>query len=190
MPDLGDRTRRLSAVGVELLRPWPLDDAVVTPPDVAWSASACGRESGRIDHAFDDTDADRIAKGNAAWLAAAERFALFDAAGTFLLSVATDTDDDPRSWWFQARVTGGWDLIGRGAEARVLGHGWGVPAFVTHSADGNVLIAASAYETCFSVFVVPAPSRASVLRRSAAQLLDATPRPSDRRSGISRWLGL
>jgi hypothetical protein len=163
-------------------------DDIVTPPDVAWSASACGRESGRRDRAFDGTDAERVDRGNAAWLQMAQQFGLFDSDGSFLVSVATGAGDELLPQWFQAKLMDNWDLIGTGAREGVLGFGWSVPAFVMHSVDGNVLIAASTYETSFSVFVVPHPMESSVLRRSAEEWLKRSDWPSDRQSSARRWL--
>jgi len=185
--DLDERTRRLLTAGVELVQPWPLLDDTVTPVDVAWSASSCGRESGRVDRAFDDTDPDRIDRGNAAWLELARQFGLFDREGRFLLSVSTGTDD-VISRWFQARLKSDWDLIGAGGAECVLGFGWGVPGFVMHSIDGAALVAASSYESGFSVFAVPHPNRSSTLRRSAEQWLAQRDWPRERRASAERWL--
>jgi hypothetical protein len=143
-----------------------------------------------LDRAFDDADPRRVEDGNAAWLHLAEHCGLFDGEGVFLLSVATGTDDDPMPQWYRARLLNAWDLIGAGAWDGVLGYGSLVPAFVMHSTDGAVLIAASTYESCFSVFAVPYPRRSEVLRRSAEYWLGRPDWPAERRQAARLWLSL
>jgi hypothetical protein len=186
--DLEERTSRLATAGVELIRPWPPGDDHVTPVDVAWGATGCGPESGRVDRAFDDDDPERVEKGNAAWLELSQRYGLFDPDGTFLVSVSTGDDDEPEAHWFQARLGQTWDVVGLGAEQRVLGFGWAVPSFVMHSTDGETLIAATWYERSFSVFAIPHPIGASGLRRAAEIWLAREDWPGERRAITQRWL--
>lgn len=186
--ELRERVARLRLAGVEVLHPRPLADATVTPPDVAWSASNCGAGTGRVDRPVDDDDPDRIAKGNAAWLALARESGLFDGDGVFLLAVEDGPAEYGSPRWHEVRLAADWDLVGRGAEARVLGFGSGVPAFVMSAKDGRVLLAASWYESCFSVFAVPDPVRAVPLRQEAERLLLKPDYPEPRRTATRQWL--
>jgi hypothetical protein len=186
--ELSERLRRLSSAGIEAIEIWRSGEFPVTPIELVWAATGCGPDSGRVDRAFDDADPDRISKGNAAWLEMAGQYSLFDSEGSFLL--ATDTAGEPGRYdeWLRVRLTSPWDLMGRGAEARVLGGGWGVPEFWMHSIDGEVLLGASWFETCFSVIAIPRPYSAGVLR-GQAELFLTEPEHSDRtRATLRRWL--
>jgi hypothetical protein len=57
-----------------------------------------------------------------------------------------------------------------------------------HSTDGRVLIAASSYESSFSVFAIPHPRDSHVLRQAARQWLQRTDSPSETREAAQRWL--
>lgn len=179
--------RRLSLAGVEVIRPWPISDVMVTPPAVAGSAGCCGQESGRQDRAVDYSDADRVEKGNTGWSELAHEFGLMSDDGTFLVSLATQPE--PAKQWFEVRLHTGWDLVGVGAEQLVLGHGHGDPVFATHSIDGKVLIIADWYETFFSMIAIPNPQRSPVLRRIAGSLIDHHLEwPSEHRLAAQGWL--
>lgn len=186
--DLQERIRRLSLAGVEVIRPWPISDVAVTPPDVAWSAAACGKDSGRQDRAVDYADPDRVRKGNTAWSELAHEFGLMSGDGTFLLSLPVQPEPGAAQQWFEVRLGGEWDLVGVGAEQRVLGYGHGDPSFVTHSVDGRALIAATWYETCFSILAIPDPHRSSALRKSARNCIDNVEWPAERRLAAQAWL--
>ncbi|MGA5303209.1 hypothetical protein ACPCHT_24990 [Nucisporomicrobium flavum] len=183
--NLPECRRRLAAAGLEVLDPWPPDGGLVTPIGVAWSASSAGPDDGRTDRTFADTDADRVDFANATWLQVSEEYGLMGDDGTFLVGV--NTGDDPVSTWFRARLRQEFDLFGLGAEQRVLGYGWGNPEFVMHSADGNVLIAASSYELFFSIIVIPRPFAAGTLRRAAKRRLAAAVSESEMAT-LTLWL--
>ncbi|WIM96183.1 hypothetical protein ACTOB_008351 [Actinoplanes oblitus] len=185
--DFSERLRRLSSAGIEVIELFSADDGRVTPVSVASAVTSCGADSGRVDRAIDDADPDRIVEGNAAWAELAQQFSLSGSDGTFLLAIDTAGGEDSSYEWFRVRLTDQWDLMGRGAAEGVLGGGWGIPEFRMHSLDGEVLLAASWYETCFSVLAVPRPYRAAVLRGEAEYLL--TRRPSAGREALlRRWL--
>jgi hypothetical protein len=184
--DLQERIRRLSLAGVEVLRPWPISDVVVTPTDVAWAASACGQESGRQDRAVDYTDPDRVQRGNTGWSELAHEFGLMSDDGAFLLSLRPEPGAARQ--WFEVRLHTDWDLVGVGAEQRVLGYGHGDPSFVTHSVDGRALIAADWYETCFSILAIPNPRLSPVLRKSARRWIDDVEWSGEKRLAAQGWL--
>ncbi|WP_125810881.1 hypothetical protein [Actinoplanes sp. ATCC 53533] len=186
--ELSERLRRLSLAGIEAIEIWRLGETPVTPVEVVWAATGCGPDSGRLDRPVDDSDPDRIQKGNAAWLELARQFSLFDSEGSFLLAVPTEKDTGAFGAWFRVRLADRWDLVGRGAEARVLGGGWGVPEFWMHSIDGAVLLGASWFESCFSVIAIPEPHSAGALRRQAEILLVESEGAVEDRAGIRPWL--
>lgn len=86
------------------------------------------------------------------------------------------------------RLADRWDLVGRGAEARVLGGGRGVPEFWMHSIDGEVLLGASWFESFFSVIAIPRPYSAALLRCQAEILLEESEGAVEDRMGIRFWL--
>jgi hypothetical protein len=186
--ELSERLRRLSSAGIEAIEIWRPGEIPVTPVEVVWAATGCGPDSGRLDRPVDDSDPDRIRKGNAAWLELARQFSLFDDEGSFLLAVPTEKDTGGFGAWFRVRLAGRWDLVGRGAEARVLGGGWGVPEFWMHSIDGEVLLGASWFESCFNVIAIPEPYSVGVLRRQAEILLEESAGAIEDRKVIRPWL--
>ncbi|MGI5175237.1 hypothetical protein ACQEVZ_02765 [Dactylosporangium sp. CA-152071] len=184
------RVTRLAHAGVQVLRPWPLSDATVTPPDVAWEVFGCDEAAGRVDRTVDNDDPDYVVRGNEAWYSMAREFGLFDADETFLLSVPTGPGDFEDPQWFEVRLAPEWDVFGRGVEEFVLGHGARTPAFVMHSKDGALLLASGWYQFVSSVLVVPRPWTAAALRRSAEDRLAKSGWTDERRTAARQWLAL
>ncbi|MEU0552950.1 hypothetical protein [Dactylosporangium sp. NPDC006015] len=185
---LEQRITRLAHAGIQVLRAWPLSDGAVTPPDVAWEAFGCDATTTRVDRTVDNDDPDYVVRGNEMWHSMAREFGLFDADGTFLLSVRTGPGDFEDPQWFEVRLAPEWDVFGRGGEELVLGHGARTPAFVMHSKDGALLLASGWYQFVSTVLVVPRPWTAAALRRSAEDRLAKRERTEERRTAARQWL--
>jgi hypothetical protein len=178
---------KLLRAGVQVLDPSYQTRTPITPPDVAWMASSCGPDDGRVDAVTDDHDPDRIRKGNAVWHRLARAHGLFDPNGDFLLCLPDPGSVEDASW-ARVRLLAGWDLVGVAAAEKVLGHGAGVPAFVAHSIDANLLLACTYYETYFTTIAIPRPYGAATLRRYAERRLAGDDWTPQQKVAAESWL--
>ncbi|GAA1406938.1 hypothetical protein AB0B66_15235 [Catellatospora sp. NPDC049111] len=177
----------LAAAGLTML---DFEDPTVTiPAEAAVMVTGCRAEDGRVDETVDFDDPDLVAKMNAAWYAMATRHSLFGPDREFLLAVGPGDDRPmPLPHWARVRLEPEWDIAGAGVETGALGVTNRYPRFVMHSLDGEVVIAATAWQDCAGLVMVPHPHRVAVLRRYVEGVLALGHRSPKAADDARAWL--
>jgi hypothetical protein len=175
------------------------------PPLLATMTTCCGANEERHDRVVAFDAAERVARFNADWYAAATEFGLFSVERQFLVALTpaidpvfdqareeTDDWENPAWWehtWGLVELHDNWDLAGAGAASGVLGSRHGYPGFVMSATDGSVFVVGTVWQDSIGVAVVPQPHRSPTLRELAHRNLNLTGRrTAEEREDLLKWL--
>ncbi|MEU6087309.1 PE-PGRS family protein [Streptomyces sp. NPDC047085] len=126
----------LGRAGLEIVGDWRVEE--VLPPGAAWRRVVGFQAEPTVTVRSDRPDP--VAELNRQWHRLASEAGILGGDDVFLVSVAGNWKREAAGFWARVRLTDDWDLAG------VLGERPGQPEFVTLSADGQAMVAATTEE--------------------------------------------
>ncbi|MFF0629959.1 hypothetical protein [Streptomyces sp. NPDC004296] len=160
------------------------------PPNLAGFANSCPAEGVAGVEYLTSEDPQFLEKANSGWYRLTREGGLFAAGDPeFLLAVNCAEPDEPRVWrWARVSLSDQWDIAGAGAATGILGNGFGHPAFVMLSLDGNAIVRAQQGEKSTEFVLVREPHQVQFFRKLAVQMSRWPDTPEPTRAAIERWL--
>ncbi|WP_438487910.1 hypothetical protein [Streptomyces sp. S186] len=160
------------------------------PPNLAGFANSCPAEGvADVEYLMSD-DPQLLEKANSGWYRLAREGGLFAAEDPeFLMAVNCAEPDEPRVWrWARVSLSEQWDIAGTGAATGILGNGFGHPAFVMLSLDGNAIVRAQQGEKSTEFVLVREPHHVQFFRNLAVQMSRWPDTTEPTKTAIERWL--
>ncbi|MGW1764663.1 hypothetical protein ACWCQL_11400 [Streptomyces sp. NPDC002073] len=158
------------------------------PVKAAWLAVSCRREDGRRDLLVERSDAELLAKANAAWFQLASESGLLGAAREFLVGIDFGVPGETAVLrWVRVQLEDDWDVMGAGVESGLLGFGE-CPEFVMMSLDETVIMRATTWDRRIGVLTIPHPDRVQMIRTYVERVAVNPRTESSERVLAENWL--